>query len=390
LDEYWVCSEVMEYQHVPQSALRRLLIQSALCVIAALVLLAPTKAAAAPEEPPVVEVATEAVQVVAEPEPEAAPVEPSPAASEEASSEAEVPVPEEAGAPAEAPATEEATSPAPPSSESQPQPEPQSESAPAEATDTEAADVAALASKPVKAATDLVTKTGERVASAGEEAAPVSAAADAVGSPADLGAGIERTLATVVDPLEGLTLLEALNPGNSNGLEGLVHAEARTGPTAGSTGSMPLPAELPSAVAPLPERLLPAAIDGPQLTQAPTGIVVPAPLAFADQGARGVSQASLPASSPSLSVLLSGGDEVQAGAARAASAGGLAGPTSLALPQSGHLGVGSGAGGSTIFIPLLGVLALLALAAPRGYRRRRAVRDFPVPTPFVCALERPG
>lgn len=74
--------------------------------------------------------------------------------------------------------------------------------------------------------------------------------------------------------------------------------------------------------------------------------------------------------------------------ARSASDG-PTGPPVPDLPPPAQIGAEVGAGG-TNFLPLLGLLALLALAAPRGYRRRMAVRDFPVPTPFVCALERPG
>lgn len=52
-------------------------------------------------------------------------------------------------------------------------------------------------------------------------------------------------------------------------------------------------------------------------------------------------------------------------------------------------GVASGSGGS-FFVPLAALLALLALAAPATFRRPREALDFLAPTPFVCALERPG
>jgi hypothetical protein len=51
--------------------------------------------------------------------------------------------------------------------------------------------------------------------------------------------------------------------------------------------------------------------------------------------------------------------------------------------------VAPGSAGS-FFVPLAALLALLALAAPAILRRLREVPDFPAPTPFVCALERPG
>lgn len=49
----------------------------------------------------------------------------------------------------------------------------------------------------------------------------------------------------------------------------------------------------------------------------------------------------------------------------------------------------SGSGG-TSFVPLAALLALLALVAPAVLRRLGEVPDFRPPTPFVCALERPG
>jgi hypothetical protein len=59
------------------------------------------------------------------------------------------------------------------------------------------------------------------------------------------------------------------------------------------------------------------------------------------------------------------------------------------VPPSESPGAVSGSGGS-LFVPLAALLALLALAAPATFRRPREVPDFLAPTPFVCALERPG
>jgi hypothetical protein len=42
------------------------------------------------------------------------------------------------------------------------------------------------------------------------------------------------------------------------------------------------------------------------------------------------------------------------------------------------------------FVPIAALLALLALAAPAARRRLGRALDLHVPTPFVCALERPG
>ena len=50
---------------------------------------------------------------------------------------------------------------------------------------------------------------------------------------------------------------------------------------------------------------------------------------------------------------------------------------------------GGGIGGS-FFIPLAALMALVALSAPATKRRLREAAALPAPTPFVCALERPG
>lgn len=47
-------------------------------------------------------------------------------------------------------------------------------------------------------------------------------------------------------------------------------------------------------------------------------------------------------------------------------------------------------GASSSFVPVAALLALLALAAPAILRRLREAPGFRAPTPFVCALERPG
>ena len=52
-------------------------------------------------------------------------------------------------------------------------------------------------------------------------------------------------------------------------------------------------------------------------------------------------------------------------------------------------GAASGLGGSS-FVPIVALLALLALAASAIFRRLGEGPDFRAPTPFVCALERPG
>jgi hypothetical protein len=64
-------------------------------------------------------------------------------------------------------------------------------------------------------------------------------------------------------------------------------------------------------------------------------------------------------------------------------------PTDNPVPPFRSPGATSGSGGPS-FVPLAALLALLALVAPASFRRRMGVPGFRVPTPFVCALERPG
>jgi hypothetical protein len=52
--------------------------------------------------------------------------------------------------------------------------------------------------------------------------------------------------------------------------------------------------------------------------------------------------------------------------------------------------VAASASGGSSFVPIAALLALLALAAPATLRRLGEVPDCRAPTPFVCALERPG
>ena len=58
-------------------------------------------------------------------------------------------------------------------------------------------------------------------------------------------------------------------------------------------------------------------------------------------------------------------------------------------PAPGSSGAAAGSTGSS-FVPLAALLALLALMAPATLRRLREVPASRPPTPFVCALERPG
>jgi MYXO-CTERM domain-containing protein len=58
-------------------------------------------------------------------------------------------------------------------------------------------------------------------------------------------------------------------------------------------------------------------------------------------------------------------------------------------PPSPAIAVGDDAGGPSS-VPVVALLALLALAAPTARRRLGEVAAFRPPTPFICALERPG
>jgi hypothetical protein len=90
---------------------------------------------------------------------------------------------------------------------------------------------------------------------------------------------------------------------------------------------------------------------------------------------------------------------VMADATGAFSGGGVAASPQVAVPQTGggplkppselSQAVASGLGGSS-FVPIVALLALLALVAPTIFRRLREMPDLLAPIPFVCALERPG
>jgi hypothetical protein len=60
----------------------------------------------------------------------------------------------------------------------------------------------------------------------------------------------------------------------------------------------------------------------------------------------------------------------------------------LPAPESPATAVAD-SGGPT-FVPIVALLALLALVAPAATRRLGGAPDFRAPTQFVCALERPG
>ena len=63
---------------------------------------------------------------------------------------------------------------------------------------------------------------------------------------------------------------------------------------------------------------------------------------------------------------------------------------SIPLPSAPGPAFSPGAAGGWFFIPLAALMALVGLSAPAIMRRLREAAAFPAPTPFVCALERPG
>ncbi len=91
---------------------------------------------------------------------------------------------------------------------------------------------------------------------------------------------------------------------------------------------------------------------------------------------------------PTAAVAAAGGSSVVERFANPAPSGGDRPPPPPGSPLQTQLGA-SGAGSSS-FVPIAALLALLALAAPVIFRRLGEVADFRPPTPFVCALERPG
>ena len=66
------------------------------------------------------------------------------------------------------------------------------------------------------------------------------------------------------------------------------------------------------------------------------------------------------------------------------------GPLNVPVPAPESPGAAAPASGGSFFIPFAALLALLALVAPATRRRLSEVPGFLAPTPFVCALERPG
>ncbi len=87
---------------------------------------------------------------------------------------------------------------------------------------------------------------------------------------------------------------------------------------------------------------------------------------------------------------------VPSGAMAYFTGGGIAGgshdgraPLDAPAPPPGSSQTGAGSSNSP-FTPIVALLALLALAVPAASRRLGMGPDFRAPTPFVCALERPG
>jgi hypothetical protein len=91
-------------------------------------------------------------------------------------------------------------------------------------------------------------------------------------------------------------------------------------------------------------------------------------------------------------VARSPGGIASTGAPSGASIGHRAGatPLNVPLPTPESPATAVADSGGTSFVPIVALLALLALVAPAATRRLGKAPDFRVPTPFTCALERPG
>jgi hypothetical protein len=70
--------------------------------------------------------------------------------------------------------------------------------------------------------------------------------------------------------------------------------------------------------------------------------------------------------------------------------GGASRPNELPPPEPRAPAAVPPASDGPTFVPIAGLLALLALAAPATLRRFGEAADWRPPTPFVCGLERPG
>jgi hypothetical protein len=97
---------------------------------------------------------------------------------------------------------------------------------------------------------------------------------------------------------------------------------------------------------------------------------------------------------------LSGGERVLSPLARTPSAflsgpatadhNGSPAPSDIPLPAPESPATAVPDAGAPSFVPIVALLALLALVATAALRRLGMAPDFRAPTPFVCALERPG
>ena len=164
--------------------------------------------------------------------------------------------------------------------------------------------------------------------------------------------------------------------------------------------ALPLPYEAPAGpAAPAPDQPLPlhqAPVGEGPLTGAWLGHLADSPGGLpASHGAAGAAAADLPrvGAPPSGLIELRGapafsGTDFFTGTVQRFN--GPVSPDSPGFPSGSTTGLGASGSGATIFIPIAALLALLALASPAILRRLREPPDFPAPTPFVCALERPG
>lgn len=275
---------------------------------------------------------------------------------------------------------------------------------------------------PVQRITSKVTtaaKTPTTIAAVSDTVEEVHAATTrtAAGSPGStVEASIDRVTRTVVDvvpaeakkglakaagiataavpPLKGIAPAAIPTPKISTP-NGATAASIRVGPALPAAGT---PVLYPDALVPGLTPAFPAPLPGVGTLMAPpavvAGMTIAAPLGNGGAGSVLSAFAQHRAAGFFAQLEASPGPEVVAASAGTGSrAPGEDGrepslpPTPLSAP--GPTTAPGGLGGSD-FIPLVGLMALVALSAPTFRRRSGVTSAFWPPTPFLCAFERPG
>jgi hypothetical protein len=299
----------------------------------------------------------------------AAPVEPVKAAAASVAETAAATVPESVPAPSPDPAV--------PSESEEEVPASSSDSGPSASVVTAVEKVVPAVEKQVADVAAKVTggEAAEQVKAATEEAtAPLKSVADA--------AGVQPAIDKVVEEVGGVERLpEATTPHDPTAAGPLRHA-----PSEAHADAPEAPGPMPWIGGEGPDRTFEdaVALEAQPVAGWIAGLdlsgfmadAAPMPL----QGPNGF------LSLPNDAIVTTAGSHTSPGGSPAhsplpGSAGLTSGPSSTAAP---------GLGGGSFFVPIAALLALLALAAPAISRRAKEALAAPVPSQFVCALERPG